>query len=64
MVRLSSRKYCEKIKSLFGAKTIEELKDIIASHPSNTESYSRSFDGGPIPQITDDTPLEEIATRS
>lgn len=64
MIRLSSRKYCEKIKSLFGAKTIEELKEIIASHPSNIEGYSRSFDGGPIPQITDDTPLEEIATRS
>ena len=63
MVRLSSRKYCEKIKSLFGAETIKELKDIIASHPSNTEGYSRSFDGGLIPQITDDTPLEEIGTR-
>ncbi|MDD2286657.1 MAG: TIR domain-containing protein [Paludibacter sp.] len=64
MIRLSSRKYCEKIKYLFGAESVEDLKKIIASHPSNPEGYSRSLFCGSIPQITDDTPLEEIASRT
>lgn len=59
--RMKSKRYCEKIKVLFGAKTIEDLKIKVSKSVTNRDmKYSRCFDT-PL-AIISSIRLEDIAT--
>jgi len=59
--KLRSKKFCEKIMPLFGAKTIEELKKLISKNVyENGMSYSGFFDSPLV--ILDNIKLEDIGT--
>ena len=59
--RLRSKKYCERIMPLFGAKSLEELKEIIGKCNYDRDmKYNSSFDSAPA--ILSGIKLEEVGT--